>query len=312
VHWALVAFALAAIVTRSHLSRGPALAAGPACALAALGVFAGAAWMATAASRFVWEATPLLALLQFPWRFLTLAAFGASLAGGFAIDGLIAPERGRARVLAAGGAILSAVLAYGAYAQPRFAVYDRERNAYVHAAADEARALLRDPARYQDVAERATLATLVATGQSGTSRHEYVPTAVNRLPPRASERKAQLLGSGRIEQAETLGPNRERFRVTLDEGGDLRFQQFFFPGWRATVDGARAPLRVEFGSGLILVALPAGAHLIELEFRSTPLRQAAGAVSLAALIAALAAAGASALRSRGRPPQAAPQPGRYT
>jgi hypothetical protein len=255
--------------------------------------------MTTAASRCLWDAVAPLALLQFPWRFLVFAAFGASLAAGFAIDGWVPAESARARVAAAGLALLCALLAYAPYAQPRFALYDRAQGEIVPAPYAEALARLRDPARYQDLAERATLATLVATGQSGASGHEYAPAVVSRRPTGPPDAKAELLADGRIERSETLGPNRERFTLDVRAPDELRFHQFFFPGWRATLDGVEAPLRVEPASGLILLALPTGAHTVEIEFGSTPLRRAAGLVSLLAL-AALPLATAACKRSAQR------------
>jgi hypothetical protein len=310
VHLALLALALAAIARGLRREGGRRLDTSAASTLAAFAVFAAAAWMTTAASRLVWAALPPLALLQFPWRFLAFAAFGASLAAGFAIDGLIPARRGAFRGLAAAAAIASAVLAYAPYTQPRFAVYDRAHEEIVAAPYAEAQTLLHGAARYQDACGRATLAALVASGQGGASRHEYVPAAVNRLPTRVPAQRADLLAGGRIERAETLAPNHERFTLAPGAGGELRFHQFYFPGWRATIDGETAPLTVEPASGLIRVALPAGARVVELEFGSTPLRRAAAAGSLVAVAALLLVAGAPLARARPPRPQAPPQPGR--
>jgi hypothetical protein len=290
LHWALAAAAAAALAQRvlraGGLGRDPATWT----ALAALAVFAGAALMTTAISEPLWNALPWLALAQFPWRFLTLAAFGASLASGFAIDALFSPERRAARPLAAAAVVVCALLVYGRYAQPQFAVYDRERNDYLHAPYAEARALLADPARHQEVAARADLATLIETGQSGTSRHEYIPRAVTRLPTKPPERRAEVLGSGRVEGEETLGPNHERFTVAMDAAGELRFHQFYFAGWRAAIDGKPASLASERASGAILVPVPAGRHAVEIEFGSTPLRRVANATSALALLLLVMAA----------------------
>jgi hypothetical protein len=98
------------------------------------------------------------------------------------------------------------------------------------------------------------------------------------------ERRAEVLAGGRIERAETIGPNHERYTVAMDAAGELRFNQFLFAGWRAAIDGKPAPLAGERGSGAILVAVPAGIHAVELEFGSTPLRQAASAISALALL----------------------------
>jgi len=248
--------------------------------------------MTTAIAEPLWDAIPLLAFAQFPWRFLTLSAFGASLASGFAIDALAPQGRPWARPLAAAAAIACAVLVYGAYARPQFALYDREQDDLVHAAYPEARALLDESARYQEVAARANLATLIGTGQRGTSRHEYLPDGVSRLPVRPPGSRAEVLEGGRVEQTETIGPNHERFTVAMDTPGVMRFNQFWFAGWRAAIDGSEAPLRIEPGSGTILISVPAGTHVVELEFGSTPLRRAASAGSaISLLVLAIASAG---------------------
>jgi hypothetical protein len=285
LHWALVAVAAAALARRALRAGGPGRDATNWIAFAALAVFGGATLMTTAVSRPLWDAIPLLDLAQFPWRFLALAAFGASLASGFAIDALVSERRRWARPLAAAVAILCAILAYGGYAQPQFAVYDREQREIAHASYAQARALLDDPARYQDLAARATLASLIETGQSGSSRHEYLPDGIVRLPVAPPASLAEVLGDGRVERAQTTGPNRERFTVAMQAPGELRFHQFAFAGWHASIDGNPAEVRAEPGSGLILVSVSAGAHVVEVAFGSTVLRGAASVCSGIALLA---------------------------
>jgi hypothetical protein len=285
LHWTLSGAAALALAARFLRPGGQERQEAGWTALAALAVFMAAAWMTTPLSRPLWDAIPGLALAQFPWRFLTLATFGASLASGFAIDAWAAPDRRLARPLAAGAAILVALLAYGSYAQPHFAVYDRERQDYLDASWPQARALLQDPVHYQNAAARADLTNLIETGQTGTSRHEYLPEGVTRLPSRVAASRAELLGDGRIQSAQRIGPNHDRFSVALQADGELRFHQFLFPGWRAVVDGKPATLRAEPASGVILLAVPAGEHVVEIEFASTPLRRAAGALSAFALLA---------------------------
>jgi hypothetical protein len=283
VHLALVLAAVFALALRLRAGRLRSDDDAGWLAIASLAVFAAATFMTTAASRAIWDAIPLLAYAQFPWRWLTLAALGASLAGGFAIDALL---RGvRARALGAAAAILCAVLAYGGYAQPRFAVFDRERSELLPATDAEARTLLEQSTRYEDPAARATLATLVATGQSGANRHEYLPATVARLPTQPPVQHFEIVsGSGRLEKSETLGPNHERATILMESEGELGFQQFMFEGWRATIDGGPAQLRSEWSSGLIRVTVPAGRHTVEVAFTSTLLRDAANTLSAMGLV----------------------------
>ena len=109
LHWALAAVAGLALARRVRRAGGLGPDAGTWTALAALAVFGGATLMTTAIAEPLWDAIGWLAFAQFPWRFLTLAAFGASLASGFAIDALAPRGRVWARPLAAAAAILCAV-----------------------------------------------------------------------------------------------------------------------------------------------------------------------------------------------------------
>jgi hypothetical protein len=82
----------------------------------------------------------------------------------------------------------------------------------------------------------------------------------------------------------------ERKRVVLDAdlatAGVLVLSDAWYPGWRATVDGAPAPLlRADYA--LRAVALPPGHHVVEFTFRSRPaeLGLALSAVGLLCLVA---------------------------
>jgi hypothetical protein len=74
---------------------------------------------------------------------------------------------------------------------------------------------------------------------------------------------------------------------------------FYFPGWQAYVDGR--PSRTEPGpEGLILFALPRGRHAVELRLEDTPVRSAADAISLLALLGVVALLGLEVNRVRRR------------
>jgi hypothetical protein len=64
----------------------------------------------------------------------------------------------------------------------------------------------------------------------------------------------------------------------------LRIATFFYPGWRAAVDGRTAEIGIENGSGAMLLNVPEGRHAVELTFRDTPLRRGAKMVSAAFLL----------------------------
>jgi hypothetical protein len=65
----------------------------------------------------------------------------------------------------------------------------------------------------------------------------------------------------------------------------LRIATFYYPGWKAGLDGGTIPIRVEKGTGAMLLDVPAGRHLVTLRFVDTPLRRTATIVSLISLFA---------------------------
>jgi hypothetical protein len=62
------------------------------------------------------------------------------------------------------------------------------------------------------------------------------------------------------------------------------FHWFYFPGWRAALNGHSQPLSATHPDGLIQVDLPAGEHILQIGFGPTPLRQGATALSWLSLL----------------------------
>ena len=63
----------------------------------------------------------------------------------------------------------------------------------------------------------------------------------------------------------------------------LLVQTYWYPGWRAWVDGQPVDIEREGPHALIALDVPAGEHVVTLRFTETPLRLAATLVSLATL-----------------------------
>jgi hypothetical protein len=79
-----------------------------------------------------------------------------------------------------------------------------------------------------------------------------------------------------------------QMRVQAANPAELSIAQFYFPGWRAWVDGEPAAIEPEEGTGFIRMALPAGEHEVVLRFTDTPVRRAASFVTIGTLLALLA------------------------
>ncbi len=244
----LLAFGLTAAV-RAWRKRERAA---PAQALAVL-TAGGALFMATDLSTpfWIWLHNPLT-FLQYPWRFLTLAAFGVALGAGFALDRLGARRWWASLVLAP-------VLIWTAMAHVPLKPLPAP-------ASDDA-------AMWQtDYQNRQIGATWTAeyvpwwTQADRTAIPAPSPAAVSeQVPPGA---RVELLAASYASRA---------YRITAPASGAtaLRFHQFYLPQWRVTLDGRPLDAYPSTELSLLTVELPPGANgRLDLTFAQTPAEQA--------------------------------------
>lgn len=235
-------------------------------------------FLMTPAARPLWQLVPLGGLVQFPWRMLALTALTTAILAGAAVaDG---GEGGR-RAAWAWALALWIVLASFPYNRPELtpitprdesplAVLDFERK---HPDMIGSTAWAQPP---QD-------SPLVAQYESGEPL-----------------RKAIILsGEGTVEPIRHGGASEE---VLVRAATDVRLQflTYWYPGWRATVDGRPMTIAPEGPHGLITLSVPAGEHRVALRFGDTPGRSLAAVISGLSLLAFLI------LWARGN---AAPSPG---
>ncbi|HXG90886.1 MAG TPA: 6-pyruvoyl-tetrahydropterin synthase-related protein [Blastocatellia bacterium] len=76
---------------------------------------------------------------------------------------------------------------------------------------------------------------------------------------------------GEVLQIEKWDPQYRRIRLVLDQPGAVRLRTYYFPGWRARIDGRDAQMSKD-KDGAIQIALPAGLHTLEAYFGTTPPR----------------------------------------
>jgi len=235
--------------------------------------------MITPLSVPLWDTIPLLAITQFPWRFLSVQAlFTAIVSGALGEHTLWTETAGSAsgRVRSA-IAVLTAAISITLIAAGAMINLSPER--LVIGPEDLGWETLR---RYESF-----------TGNIGTTiRYEYLPADV---VPRLYTSEAVIDGVGRpiadggeVTAAELIWrtPVRQRWRVTLaGDGAPVAFPVNWWPGWQATVDGRRVETAPMPGSGRLTVTLPGGHHEVTLRLGSTPLRSAAAGVSLGCLAA---------------------------
>ena len=209
-------------------------------------------------SRVAWESLPLLAFFQFPWRF-----FGAvAVLGGLAAGGLATARRG--------GAAVAVVLGIGLVTA----------GAWVFVTPIEWRADWDTPSNLREFERQ--------TKQIGLSSwDEFLPTWVRRTrrnlfqPPEAATASAAPL---RVELLDAPATDWQ-LDVAAAEAQPLAFDVFYFPTWRATVDGQPRATRPLGDVGLLAVDVPAGRHRLRVYQEAPALERIGVGVSTAACVA---------------------------
>ena len=224
--------------------------------------------MITPLSQPVWEHVPLLPVVQFPWRFLSVQALFAA-----AVTAALVPEKRGSGWVAVG---ISAILALSVILPLR---PDRL------------------PISSDDVTiERLQLYELFGGNLGTTIRYEWLPNAVARRPftsdalvePDVPLRAVSLDGMPLDAVLVERRPTSQVWQV-VGEGGGVAFPLHYWPGWSASVDGEGVDTWPVEGSGYIALALPAGEHVVAISLRRTPVRAFAEVVSAASAVLLLVA-----------------------
>jgi hypothetical protein len=154
----------------------------------------------------------------------------------------------------------------------------------------------------------------LSTGNIGsTIRYEYLPRDVVPRPftgpalfdPDVTPGAIPLDGNLLDAKETSHKPTRRTWTVsTGDDGTELGLPLYYWPGWRATVDGTPAQVWPAPDLGYLTLSVPAGEHVVEVWLGHTAVRLWAELVSLATVLG-LAACGAlawrRAVRERGLP-----------
>jgi hypothetical protein len=233
-------------------------------------------FMLTSRSEWIWANVPLLAVAEFPWRLMGMAALCCAWLIG---AGISARPTGKwSRIVAAVG-MVAIILGSAVYLYPPkpFVLYGSEGTPS-----------LLDQARYER-----------ATGTIGTTTlGEYLPLWVEEVPPprpltakvTAGQAPEKLDRSALPPgvQAELMAhtPHLDHYLFASEQPFVARFFTFFYPGWRATVDGKPVAVQVSSPAGLIEIPIPAGERELILQFTATPLRSATQVISLLSLLLA--------------------------
>jgi len=243
-----------ALATRSARQREPQKRA----IAAVVAVFSLTLLMTTPLSRPIWNLIHLLQETQFPWRWFTLTSMTASLLLALSIPHWTrwAKTSKRPLVILACGTIAISVF---------FSLWQTVR---------DNRALT--PAQFDQ--------TLRDVRGSESIRF-WMPVWADNGYPRMN---VPVDAGNRAVKVESWEPEKRTFQVSAGEATEARIKTFFYPHWIATAGGRVLPMRPD-KQGAMLIALPAEAASVQLEFREPPKTRLARTASFGGwfLIAAL-------------------------
>ncbi len=221
-----------------------------------------ATFMITPASRFLWDNLPLLPFTQFPWRFLSVQAFGLAL-----LMGVLARLPWR-RFIVTTTAVFLLITSLGNLHTDHLILNDSDITA-------------ERLAQYEWF-----------TGNIGTTiSAEYLPPTVQPRPVtspwlNSGQRWPVTALNGELQTAVLTQQRttRQTWQIEATTATDLIFPTLHWPGWQATIDGQPVPIQPAPSSGLIQLTAPPGPHTIQLRLSRTPIRLIAELISLLALM----------------------------
>jgi hypothetical protein len=210
-------------------------------------------FMATPLSRPLWKLLSPLQQVQFPWRWLSVAsmAFAVLLAATVPFWRQLATGRKRFLALIAGGTF-SIALAFSMSHTVREAQYLNSKTF------------------------DSTLRSIPGTQGVWQWWPIWVHTPFKRMTTPVETGSRTLV-------MDSWKPEKRLFHVSAGDPAEMRVRTFFYPHWVATANGASVRVRPD-KDGALLVNVPAGEAVIDLEFKE-PLRvQLAVVVSIVGLI----------------------------
>lgn len=213
----------------------------------------------------LWSVLPVAALIQFPWRLLSTVAFILSFLAGTVVLALDEEDQGWHPALAV--LLLVVILANYDYSTPQ--------HTEVSPRAEEPVAVIDFEIFHPPDRVGMTIWTKEQPQDS--------PLVPQYLAGEPLVKAHPLTEGARVEMVRHGGAS-EEIKVTSPQEAEVEFYTYYFPGWRAYVDGQETPIYPTEPYGLIALRVPAGEHRVRLCFEDTPVRKAGVLISLLALL----------------------------
>ncbi|MBE2223898.1 MAG: hypothetical protein IAF02_20325 [Anaerolineae bacterium] len=238
---------------------------------------AGLIFLMLPASSFVWETMPFLPYFQFPWRMLGAVSVMLAVLGGAGTSGVVGMLSSQKKWAAGVTAVFVALPLLFALPLTQVSPWPEFGDVFTL---------------------RMSLIELKGRWLGTTSTADYVPATVDMGPQRNGDVVRGFLTGEPLDRvnhatlpagteviSEEISPLHFRYTVDAPIEFPLRLFLFEFPGWQARVDGQPAVKELARPEGFIMVWVPAGEHVVDVNFGTTPARTAAWIVTGVSLLA---------------------------
>lgn len=210
-----------------------------------------ALFMSHSKSSPIWSALSFLEIIQFPWRFLTLATFGFSLAAG----SIISLTKSK-KILFSSIFILLTIF-YSSFFQPKL---------------------------WLNITEAEKFSGENWRLQQTISIFDYLPKSAD-LPPaeRAPDNPQVIEGEAEVTFVEKRS-YWSRFEVSVSENAIMQIPIYYFPGWTVYTDGSEIDFTYDNELGLLTIDLEEGDHQVVARLEDTPVRRIGNWLSMISVL----------------------------
>lgn len=197
-------------------------------------------------SKFFWEKVPLVDIIQFPWRMLSIEVFISSIFAAYIIDNF------RKKAVLSLTLITFSIIILLPYTKP-ISFINRGDGYY-------------------------------STNESTTTvRDEYMPIWVKEKLPQRASAKIEADYPAKIIESD-IKPAKYKIKLNLEKPSKVLVNTIFFPGWRIKSNGIEIPFEITEPHGFMIFSLPKGNHDVIIKYSRTPIHAASELISLFATI----------------------------
>lgn len=215
------------------------------------------AFLSTYHAKPIWDAIPLMAFIQFPWRFNSLIIVFIGLLAGGGCFYLKKIGGKKAALLFLPLSILMILKVNTRYFRPE--EYINPNDFY-----------------YTDE-------KLIKKSMSGIIP-DYVPIWVEKEPKEIAISDYQIIsGDPKVEVIESK-THKLLLKISTDEESIIQLNRFYFPGWQTFINNKKIPFDYEKNNGIITLSLPSGRYILKLTFEKTPIRKSSEIISIMSVL----------------------------